>query len=55
MGEPYDVIIVGIGAAGGTLEHPSAAPGERILRLERGEDDPRPPGYEADIVVLSAP
>jgi len=33
----YDVIIAGIGAGGGTLPHPLAAAGERILILERGD------------------
>src|ERR1035437_8346742 len=34
--EHYDVIIVGTGAGGGTLEHTLAPSGKRILLLERG-------------------
>jgi choline dehydrogenase-like flavoprotein len=33
---PYDVIIVGTGAGGGTLAHRLAPTGKRILLLERG-------------------
>ena len=39
--EHYDVIIVGSGAGGGTLAHPLAPPGKRILLLERGGFLPR--------------
>ena len=35
--EHYDVIIVGSGAGGGTLAHPLAPSGKRILPLERGD------------------
>jgi choline dehydrogenase-like flavoprotein len=35
--ERYDVIIVGSGAGGGTLAHPLAQSGKRILLLERGD------------------
>ena len=39
--EHYDVIIVGSGAGGGTLAHPLAPSGKRILLLERGDFLPR--------------
>src|SRR3954454_13943201 len=35
-GEPYDVIIIGTGAGGGTLAHRLAPSGKRVLLLERG-------------------
>ena len=35
--EHYDAIIVGSGAGGGTLAHPLARSGKRILLLERGD------------------
>ena len=37
----YDVIIIGTGAAGGTLAHQLAPTGKRILILERGDFLPR--------------
>ena len=37
MTEHCDVIIVGSGAGGGTLAHPLARSGKRILLLERGD------------------
>ena len=33
---PYDVIVIGSGAGGGTLVHQLAPSGKRILVLERG-------------------
>ncbi len=33
----YDVIIIGTGAGGGTIAHELAAPGKRVLILERGD------------------
>jgi choline dehydrogenase-like flavoprotein len=41
MNDPYDVIIIGTGAGGGTLAHTLAASGKRILLLERGNFLPR--------------
>ena len=41
MAEHFDVIIVGTGAAGGTLAHTLAPSGKRILLLERGDFLPR--------------
>jgi choline dehydrogenase-like flavoprotein len=41
MGEHYDVIIIGTGAGGGTLAHPLALAGKRLLILERGTFLPR--------------
>jgi len=41
MTNPYDVIIVGSGAGGGTLAHKLAPTGKRILILERGDYVPR--------------
>jgi choline dehydrogenase-like flavoprotein len=38
---PYDVIIIGTGAGGGTLLHRLAPTGKRILVLERGDYVPR--------------
>ncbi|MEP6571312.1 MAG: GMC family oxidoreductase [Gemmatimonadota bacterium] len=38
---PYDVIIIGSGAGGGTLLHRLAHAGKRVLLLERGEFVPR--------------
>ena len=38
---PYDVIIIGTGAGGGTLAHRLAPSGKRILLLERGDWLPR--------------
>jgi len=38
---PYDVIIIGSGAGGGTLAHALAGSGKRILLLERGGHLPR--------------
>ncbi len=43
MGEPYDVIVIGSGAGGGTLVHRLAPSGKRILLLERGDWLPREP------------
>lgn len=37
MTEHCDAIIVGSGAGGGTLAHPLARSGKRILLLERGD------------------
>ena len=42
-GEPYDIIIIGTGAGGGTLAHRLAPSGKRILLLERGGYLPREP------------
>jgi choline dehydrogenase-like flavoprotein len=39
--EHYDVVIVGTGAGGGTLERTLAPSGKRILLLERGDFLPR--------------
>ena len=36
MTDPYDVIVIGSGAGGGTLVHHLAPSGKRILLLERG-------------------
>jgi choline dehydrogenase-like flavoprotein len=36
MNSPYDVIIIGTGAGGGTLAARLAPSGKRILLLERG-------------------
>lgn len=41
MAVPYDVIIIGSGAGGGTLAHRLAPSGKRILLLERGDYVPR--------------
>src|SRR5262245_40714024 len=41
MATPYDVIIIGTGAGGGTLAHRLAPTGKRILLLERGDYVPR--------------
>jgi choline dehydrogenase-like flavoprotein len=41
MDQPYDVIIIGTGAGGGTLAHRLAPSGKRILLLERGAFLPR--------------
>ena len=43
MAESYDVIIIGTGAAGGTLARHLAPSGKRILLLERGDWLPREP------------
>jgi choline dehydrogenase-like flavoprotein len=43
MPSPYDVIIIGSGAGGGTLAHRLAPTGKRILLLERGGYLPREP------------
>ncbi len=37
MTDPYDVIVIGSGAGGGTLVHELAPSGARILLLERGD------------------
>jgi choline dehydrogenase-like flavoprotein len=37
----YDVIVIGSGAGGGTLNHRLATTGKRILLLERGGCSPR--------------
>src|ERR1700748_2730770 len=39
--EPYDVIIIGSGAGGGTLAHRLAPSGKKVLILERGDWLPR--------------
>ena len=39
--QPYDVIIIGTGAGGGTLAQQLATSGKRILILERGPFLPR--------------
>jgi choline dehydrogenase-like flavoprotein len=41
--DPYDLIIVGTGAGGGTLARQLAPSGKRILMLERGDWLPREP------------
>ncbi|MFJ3775464.1 GMC oxidoreductase [Streptomyces sp. NPDC090075] len=38
---PYDVIVIGTGAGGGTLAHRLAPSGKRVLILERGDYLPR--------------
>src|SRR6266705_3430300 len=43
MATPYDVIIIGTGAGGGTLARHLAPSGKRILLLERGDWLPREP------------
>jgi choline dehydrogenase-like flavoprotein len=43
MTTPYDVIIIGSGAGGGTLAHHLAPTGKRILIIERGGWLPREP------------
>ncbi len=43
MTDPYDVIIIGSGAGGGTLARHLAPSGKRILLLERGDWLPREP------------
>jgi choline dehydrogenase-like flavoprotein len=43
MTSHYDVIVIGSGAAGGTLTHALAPTGKRILLLERGDFLPREP------------
>jgi choline dehydrogenase-like flavoprotein len=39
--QPYDVIVIGTGAGGGTLAHRLASSGRRVLLLERGTYLPR--------------
>jgi len=39
--QPYDVIIIGTGAGGGTLAYALASSGKRILLIERGDYMPR--------------
>jgi choline dehydrogenase-like flavoprotein len=41
IAEPYDIIIIGTGAGGGTLAHKLAPTGKKILVLERGDFLPR--------------
>jgi choline dehydrogenase-like flavoprotein len=41
MATPYNVIIIGTGAGGGTLARHLAPSGKRILLLERGDWLPR--------------
>ena len=41
MTEPYDVVIIGTGAGGGTIAHALAPAGARILILERGDFVPQ--------------
>jgi choline dehydrogenase-like flavoprotein len=41
MPKPFDVIIIGSGAGGGTLAHTLASSGKRVLLLERGHFLPR--------------
>jgi choline dehydrogenase-like flavoprotein len=43
MTDPYDLIVIGSGAGGGTLVHQLAPTGARILLLERGDWLPREP------------
>src|SRR5215470_20044792 len=43
MATPYDVIVIGSGAGGGTLVRHLAPSGKRILLLERGDWLPREP------------
>jgi len=43
VSDPYDVIVIGSGAGGGTLVHRLAPSGKRILLLERGDWLPREP------------
>jgi choline dehydrogenase-like flavoprotein len=53
MSQPYDVIIIGSGAGGGTLAHRLAPSGKRILLLERGGFLPREPqNWLADEVFV---
>ena len=41
MTDTHDVIVIGIGAGGGTLLHRLAASGKRVLGLEHGHWLPR--------------
>lgn len=43
MPEPFDIVILGSGAGGGTMAHALAPTGARILLVERGEAVPREP------------
>ncbi|MFM9917579.1 MAG: GMC oxidoreductase [Rhizobacter sp.] len=43
LSTPYDVIIIGTGAGGGTLAHALAPTGKRIALIERGDYVPREP------------
>ena len=53
MAAPYDVIIIGSGAGGGTLAHHLAPSGKRILLLERGSWLPREQeNWNADAVFV---
>ena len=53
MSDPYDLIVIGSGAGGGTLVHELAPTGARILLLERGDWLPREPqNWLADAVFV---
>ena len=53
MSTPYDVIIIGSGAGGGTLAHRLAPSGKRILVIERGGWLPREQeNWDADAVFV---
>jgi len=53
MSTPYDVIIIGSGAGGGTLAHRLAPSGKRILLIERGGWLPRErENWDADAVFV---
>ena len=43
MSKPYDIIIIGSGAGGGTMAHALASTGANILVLERGDFVPSEP------------
>jgi choline dehydrogenase-like flavoprotein len=51
---PYDVIIIGSGAGGGTLAHKLSSSGKKILILERGDYLPREkPNWNATEVFVN--
>jgi choline dehydrogenase-like flavoprotein len=53
MATPYDVIIIGTGAGGGTLAYRLAPTGKRILLLERGDYVPREKqNWDSNAVVV---
>jgi choline dehydrogenase-like flavoprotein len=54
MATPYDVIIIGSGAGGGTLARHLAPSGKRILLLERGDWLPRElQNWDSDAVFIA--
>ena len=55
MATPYDVIIIGTGAGGGTLAYRLAPTGKRILLLKRGDYVPREKqNWDSHAVVVEA-